>query len=183
MIARRVSALVITVCCVLLLADDGAFAQYVDERAIGQLSGAEFPPQDLQILQHQQKGLGIAAAAAQLRAGTADPKTLQLLLSQRRIDDALNALAQIVARGGPELRAALELIVQNWFEFRDQARGHVQTLQPVIERARALLASRSREEAAHLAWQLLVIERQIAGRSNDTWALELKDFATRYEGT
>jgi hypothetical protein len=126
-------------------------------------ASAEFPPLDVILLRKQAEGRQAKAASAQLVQAPEAPETLELLLRQERLDDALGVLRAIVTRHPERLRSACEVLRRQSLPFQldrvDRYRG---TLLELTAAARARVTELPTEAAAATVRALMSVENQVS---------------------
>ena len=151
----------------------------------GSVSDAEFPLYDRPVADVQRRGIAAATAAAALTREPDAVETLRLLLEQDRIDDAISVAERILARHPEQAAAAVKAIAAQNYRFRDAARGYPEASQRLADRARLILPSLPREDAARLARQIMFIEwrrKPTVPGANPAEDAE-HEFTTEYAGT
>jgi tetratricopeptide (TPR) repeat protein len=113
-----------------------------------------------------------------------DPQTIALLLETEHIDDALAALRQAVAGPADTVVAVLHQLSEKFYLVsRDEPRGYVKTLGPILDIVRGRLSTLPREDAARVARELLTVDQQVSRRGSGGWSDALTAFASTYAGT
>jgi hypothetical protein len=147
-------------------------------------TAADFPANDSQLLAAWQHGRDAEAASAALVHEPQSVETLKLLLAQDRIDDAIAVAERILTAQPERILSAVRAIAAENHRFRDQARGHQDALQRIAMLARERLSRLPREDAAHLARQIMMIERrQPSVRGANPFDEALAEFMKEYSGT
>jgi TolA-binding protein len=144
----------------------------------------EFPASEFTLLNVQQRGDRLTAAALALAREPDTTATLARLIEADRIDDALGVAKRIVGSYPDRLMAALTSIAQHNSRFHDKARGHPEALAQIARDARRQLTALPREEAARAAQQIMRFEPRQPGvpRANP-YEEVLAEFLGDWQGT
>ena len=145
---------------------------------------AEFPASEFTLLNVQQRGDRLTAAARALAREPEATETLARLIDADRIDDALGVAKRIVGSHPDRLVAALTLLSQHNSRFHDKARGHPDALAQIARDARRQLPGLPREDAARAARQIIMFEpRQPSVPQANAYEEALAEFLRNAKGT
>lgn len=144
---------------------------------------ADYPPYDAEIFRLLTEGLARKATTARLAQYPDDPEIIRDLLRQERVDEALVVLRRMVDVFPERMPRAFEAMYGQGARFRSQAHGHPQALQEIVVAAKQQLARLPREDAARVARQLLLVDRQPTCPGENRTANFLRCFLADYAGT
>ena len=143
---------------------------------------ADFPPYDAEAFRLQAEGVVRKATTLRLSQHPDDPDVIRDLLDQGRLEEALVVLRTIVTSLPERMPSAFEAMYGQGARFSSRAHGHADALQEVVNAAKQRLPRLPREDAARVARQLLLVDRQSSCSSNETGKV-LACFLAEYAGT
>ena len=144
---------------------------------------ADYPPYDGEAFRRLTQGLARKATTRRLAVAPDDPEVLRELLTQQRSDEALVVLRTIVNAHPERMPAAFEAMSGQAGGFESEAHGHRQALQEIVNTAKQQLPRLSREDAARVARQLLLIDMQPTCPGERRIENSLRCFLDDYAGT
>jgi hypothetical protein len=144
---------------------------------------ADYPPYDSEAFRLLTAGLGRKSTTARLAQDPNDPEIIRDLLTQERTDEALLVLRRIVSAYPERMPRAFEAIYGQGTRFSSRAHGQPQALQEIVNAAKAQLPRLSREDAARVARQLLLVDRQSTCPGENRIETYLRCFVEEYAGT
>jgi hypothetical protein len=144
---------------------------------------ADYPPYDGDAFRRLTEGLARNATTIWLARDPNDPEVIRDLLRQERTDEALVVLRTIVSAFPERMPRAFEATYGQGSRFSSRAHGYPEALQEIVNEAKQQLPRLSREDAARVARQLLLLDRQRACPGQNTTENSLRCFLDEYAGT
>lgn len=149
-------------------------------------SGAEFPPQDLQILSLVRKGAAAKLANRWLKESPETPDTIRLLVTNARVEELLGALPLLVRNHPERIAETFEALLSNMHRFQQDldSRGLKPRLQAIVADARKRSAELSTEASARAERILLEFDGYFSPAPNrDARTIALTNFVETHAGT
>jgi hypothetical protein len=149
-------------------------------------SGAEFPPQDEQVLSLLRKGSAAKSVRRRLTRSPDTPETIRLVAIQERTDEMLRALELLVRQHPERIAEAFELLLPNMNRLqKDDGREYRPRLAQIVAEARKQLPGLPREASARGERVLLEFDGYISPPSGnrDDHTRKLTNFIQTYPGT
>lgn len=146
----------------------------------------DFPSYDQTLVWNLRQGADAKQSKQRLAHDSASVDTFKQLMTAERRDEALVELKRILETpDAAQTIAALHALSETMFTFQgDQTRPYTETIRQTIAPARARISQLSREDAARLARELLLIDQWLDGRqARQNWPERLKQFVRDYDGT
>jgi tetratricopeptide (TPR) repeat protein len=144
---------------------------------------AEYPPYDSDAFRRLTEGLARKATTVRLARDPNDPEIIRDLLTQQRTDEALMVFRTIVSAFPERIPSAFEAMYGHGSDFSSRAHGHPEALQEIVNAAKQQLPRFSHEDAARVARQLLLVDRQRTCPGENRMENSLRCFLDDYAGT
>ena len=185
---RPPGRLVILACCLLLPIGMGASRASDTQNPVPDpflSAAAEFPPADASVWSAQRVGLTVKKAAEKLKRAPDSVDAADLLLAQRRVEDALPVLRRVIEQHADQIEAAARLLARHstWFT-EAPARGYGAKGLELVALARNRLKDLPREEAARAAYALASADSALTTANRQQRYVEnLESIAHEYKGS
>src|SRR5262249_43088982 len=144
---------------------------------------ADYPPYDSDVFRLLTEGLARKATTIRLARNPNDPEIIRDLLTQERADEALVVLKRIVSAFPERMPSAFEAMYGQGSRFSSHAHGYPEALQEIVNAAKQQLPRLSREDAARVARELLLVDRQRTCPGENRMENSLRCFLDEYAGT
>jgi tetratricopeptide (TPR) repeat protein len=144
---------------------------------------ADYPPYDFDVFRRLTEGLARKATTARLARDPNDPGIIRDLLTQERAEEALLVLRRIVSAFPDRMPSAFEATYGQGTRFSSRAHGQPEALQEIVNAAKQQLPRLSHENAARVARQLLLLNRQRTCPGENTTENSLRCFLDEYADT
>jgi TolA-binding protein len=145
----------------------------------------EFPSYDSIMIWRLRQGADAKAARQLSQEPAAAVDTFRRLIGVDRPDDALVVLKRTLeAADAAQTIAALHALSETTYRFQlDQTRSYAETIRQLLVPVRARLATLPREDAARVAWELLLIDGSLDRGRGQNRTDRLTPFLRDYDGT
>jgi tetratricopeptide (TPR) repeat protein len=144
---------------------------------------ADFPPYDSDVFRLLTEGLARKATTLLLARDPNDPEVIRDLLTQQRADEALVVLRRIVSAFPERIPSAFEAMYGQGSRLSSRAHGHPEALQEIVNAAKQQMPRLSHEDAARVARQLLLVDRQRTCPGENRMENSLRCFLDEYADT
>lgn len=145
---------------------------------------AEFPARDEGIWALQRDGLRAKVAARRLAYAPDRADTLDLLLQEKRIDDAFRVLRRILDTRPDQIAPAFDAVSSGTLGILDDAsHGYAEVLREFVAHAKSQQRAMPREQAAQTARHLLSLDHALSRQAPYKWPQSLATFASDYSDT
>jgi tetratricopeptide (TPR) repeat protein len=145
----------------------------------------DIPSYDSTLVWQLRRGADVKAARQIGPQTAASVDTFRRLAGVDQRDEALMVLKRILETADAEQTvAALHALTQTMIHFQmDQTRSYAETIRQLIAPARARVATLPREDAARVAWQLLLIDGSLDRTRGQNRTDLVTPFLKDYDGT